>query len=630
MCGICGVLGTRDERTVRAMLATLDHRGPDDRHLAAGEHYTLGATRLSIVDLAGGRQPMSDESGRIIAAQNGEIYNFPELRESLLTAGHTLRTRCDTECLPHLYEDHGTKLVEKIDGMFAVSLWDDRRRLGLLARDRMGKKPLYYMRRGDALYYASEAKALLAVPGCERRINLEALHHFLSYKHVPHPLSIFAGIHMLPPAHRLVFRPGRALAIERYWDVAFRADATLEEASEAELVDELLTLLKRGVRRRLMADVPIGFFLSGGIDSALSTAIAAEMSPGSIKTFTLNYRENSTSEGKKQDAHWARWVAQRYGTEHHEHTIEFADFPAAFERIVTAFDEPFSGVVSTWFLAQEICRHVKVALAGDGADELFGSYLSHRLALPLAGYADYLRTGRAELIRPYDNRPEELARWAAPQQWQWRSKLLVFSEDEKRALYHPDLLASMREHDTSAHLRSTLAEAQGGDPLNRMLEAEFRTIFPDQVLAFVDRLSMAHSLEVRSAFLDTAFVEFAARLPARWKIRDGETKYLLKQAARQYLPDAMIFRPKEGFVLPINTWLLKNLESYVRESLAPARLAEHGLFRVETVDRLVREFYAGQAGHANKILSLVSFQQWYALYRPSVAGTAPELVTHAA
>jgi asparagine synthase (glutamine-hydrolysing) len=251
----------------------------------------------------------------------------------------------------------------------------------------MGKKPLYYYENRGALYFASEIKALLRVPGFERRIDLEALHHYLSYKHVPHPLSIFQGVRMLPPAHLLVYRPGAPPAIRRYWDLDFSPSAEAAEMTEGEIVDRLLELLRRGVERRLMSDVPIGFFLSGGIDSSLSTVLAAELSSGPIKTFTLTYAEGSTTAGKEQDRRWARWVAERYRTEHHEETIAFGDYPESLRRILKSFDEPFAGVVSTYFLAQLISRHVKVAIAGDGADELFGSYLSHRLALPLANYS---------------------------------------------------------------------------------------------------------------------------------------------------------------------------------------------------------------------------------------------------
>jgi asparagine synthase (glutamine-hydrolysing) len=623
MCGIAGVFGTSDEVTVRAMLSALAHRGPDDEHAVAGPHFTLGARRLSILDVAEGRQPMCNEAGTIWAAQNGELYNFPECRRALLRAGHQLHTRCDTELLPHLYEDHGTRLPEYIDGMFAVAVWDAEKQTGLLARDRSGKKPLFYLRRGGCLYFASEIKALLQVPGFERQLNLEALHHFLSYKNVPHPLTIFTGISALPPAHALVFSRGGDVRLERYWDVSFAPDPALAGLAESELVDRLLALLRRGVERRLLSDVPIGFFLSGGLDSSLSTALAGELSPGRIKTFTLAYGPESTTAGKEADRHWARWVAQRYGTEHHEEVIGLADFPDTFRKILTSFDEPFAGAVSTYFLARYISRHVKVALAGDGADELFGSYLSHRLAGPLASFAAYQSTGDARVIRPFQDRPDYLARLAAPEDWMWRSKLLVFSEAEKAGLYAPDLARILAPCSTAEHLRRSFVGLTAGDPLNRILEAEFRTQLPDQVLAFVDRLSMAHSLEVRSAYLDTEFITFAAALPGPWKIREGETKYLLKQAARRYFPDEMVFRPKEGFVMPVNAWLLGSLQDYVRDTLGAGPVAAAGLFAPARVQQLVDAFYRGQTAHANQILTLLAYHEWHRLYRPAV-GSRPD------
>ena len=618
MCGICGVFGRGDRATVEAMLATLRHRGPDDGFVAGGEAFALGARRLSIVDVDGGRQPISNETATVWAAENGELYNYPRLRPHLLANGHTLHTHCDTEVLPHLYEDHGTDLPKHIDGMFAIALWDDTRKLGLLARDRMGKKPLYYWQRGDQLFFASEIKALLKIPGFVREINLDALHHFLSLKHVPHPLSIFKGVSMLPPAHRLVFEPGKPLRIERYWDVSFEVRAEVEALPEEEMVDRFLALLKQGVSRRLMADVPIGFFLSGGLDSSLSTALAAEMSPGRIKTFTLAYANESTTPGKEADRRWAQWVAEKYGTEHHEETIEFSDFPGNLRRILACFDEPFAGVVSSYFLSQLIARHVKVALAGDGADELFGSYLSHRLAQPLASYPQYLQTGDRECIRPFDDRPGYLASLldGCTDDWAWRAKLLVYSEDEKVALYSPEVAAALGAASTRVLLRDTFDSLRSTDPLNRVLEAEFRTIFPDQVLTYVDRLSMAHSLEVRTAYLDTDVVEFVAALPGRVKIKRGDTKYLLKQAALRYFPEEMVNRPKEGFLMPVTQWFLNDLQGYVRATLSPERLASHGFFRQTEVDRLIDRLYqpGSDHTHVNKVLALVVFQEWYELY----------------
>ncbi|HEX8775553.1 MAG TPA: asparagine synthase (glutamine-hydrolyzing) [Pyrinomonadaceae bacterium] len=616
MCGIAGVFGRREDETVNRMTSALLHRGPDDGFLVGGEDFSLGARRLSIVGIEDGRQPLSNETGSVWAAQNGELYNYPRVRTELLASGHHLHTHCDTEILPHLYEDYGTRMVEHIDGMFAVALWDATNRVGLLARDRMGKKPLYYFRQNDALYFASEIKALLRVPGFERRINMEALHHFLSFKHVPAPLSIFEGIRMLPPAHMLVYRPGAEPEIRRYWDVDFSATGEMAAWPEEELVEHLLVLLRRGVERRLMADVPIGFFLSGGIDSSLSTALAAEMSPSKIKTFTLTYANDSTTEGKEQDRRWARWTAERYATEHYEETVEFSNFPENLRRIIASFDEPFSGTVSTYFLAGLIAEHVKVAVSGDGADELFGSYLSHRLAFPLSRYDEYRRTNDARLVRPFETQPDFLARMAEAEDWQWRSKLFVYNEEEKASLYAPDVAERMQAFSSRERLRRDFSNLTATDPLNRILEAEWHTIFPDQVLAFVDRLSMAHSLEVRTAYLDTDFVTFITGLPGRYKIRDGETKYLLKRAALKYFPDEMVFRKKEGFIMPITEWLLGDLEDYVRETLSAERMGRHALFNQSRVDEMVDGLYSsgGDYREVNRVFSLLVFQEWYDLY----------------
>jgi asparagine synthase (glutamine-hydrolysing) len=457
----------------------------------------------------------------------------------------------------------------------------------------MGKKPLYYWQNGEVLYFASELKAILAIPGFTRRLNLEALHHFLSYKHVPHPFTIFDGVAMLPPAHQLVYRHGTAPSISRYWNLSF-APVNGAVRDEPDVIDELLARMRRAVGRRLMSDVPVGFFLSGGIDSSLTTALAAEATSSPVKTFTLTYAGRSTTAGKEADCKWARWVAAHYGTEHHEETIDVANYPASIRKILRAFDEPFAGVVSTYFLSQRIAQHVKVAVAGDGADELFGSYRSHRIA---AG-AQAMPAGNSQV------------------DWDWRADLLVMSDEEKGALYSADVRAALRGVSTRQHLRHVFDNLTARDPLNRMLEAEFRGIFPDQVLTFVDRLSMAHSLEVRSAFLDTEVVEYVASLPGSLKIRGAETKYLLKRAAARYFPEEMIRRPKEGFLMPVTEWVQTDLQPWVRETLAPERLALHGLFDEHRVRQLVDAAYAPGADYmaVNKVLALVIFQEWYELY----------------
>ena len=590
MCGIAGVFGRSDQSVVARMLAALRHRGPDDGHIVSGPNFTIGTRRLSIIDVSGGRQPLSNEDNTVFAAQNGEIYNFPQLRPALLEAGHQLRTHTDTEVLPHLWEDYGEALPEHIQGMFALAVWDDRRRTGLLARDRMGKKPLYYWQSGGALYFASELKALLTIPGFSRRLNREALHHFLGYKHVPHPLTIFEGVSVLPPAHRLLFRPGFEPATSRYWTLSFCRSTPVPDEDDA--VEELLSLLKTAIRRRLMSDVPIGFFLSGGIDSSLTVALAAELAPR-IKTFTLTYSDQGTTVGKEGDRRWARWVAERYGTEHHEETISFAHYPDTLPQIVRAFDEPFAGVTSTYFLSQRIAQYVKVAVAGDGADELFGSYLSHRLAAGM----------------------ESSPIVASQPDWMWRSSLLVFNDEEKAQLYSPQAHAQA-PFSTAEHVRGAFDNLTGGDPLNRMLEAEWHGIFPDQVLTFVDRLSMAHSLEVRSAFLDTDLVQFVASLPGTMKIGRGLTKRLLKLAALRRFPEEMVHRPKEGFLMPITEWMRGDLRPWAHETLHPSRLARHGIFSPPAVQALLDRLDDPGCDYriVNKVLVLVIFQYWYEMY----------------
>jgi len=605
MCGIAGVFGARAPEVVDRMLQVLAHRGPDDQHCVPGEGFTLGARRLSIIDLAGGRQPLSTPDQSIWACQNGEIYNFPELRAQLQAQGHHFSNRSDTEVLPHLYQLHGDQMARHIHGMFAVAVWDKERRRGLLIRDRAGKKPLYYCEHGGNLWFASEIKALLQIPGFQRKLNREAVHHFLSLKNVPAPLSAFEGVFMLPPAHQLIWEDGRIRSIEPYWKLDW---TPLEgELDEQELADELLARLQRGVQRRLLADVPVGFFLSGGLDSSLATALAASSSSQKIKTFTLRYRADSSTPGKELDLACARQIARQYDTEHYEEELDFSRFQDELPAILTHFDEPFGGVMSTYFLSRLIVRHLKVAISGDGADELFGSYLSHRLARPLAEFS----RGKTDDLGHFQDQPEFLARLASPRDWEWRSRLFVFTEEDKRKLYKPGALGDYSSTDWMHKIYDGLT-AQ--DPLNRVLEAEFLTQLPDQVLAFADRLSMAHSLEIRTGFLDTEVMEFAARIPGRFKIHGQEIKSVLKTAARKYLPSEAIDRPKEGFVMPVNQWLAGWLLDYARAQLAPANLEQHGLFQPQEVQRILNEFAAGNSALANKVLSLLCFQIWYDLY----------------
>ena len=534
MCGIAGIFGRGARDEVAAMTAALVHRGPDDGHVVGDAMFALGARRLAIQDVHRGREPLSDDRQAIWAVLNGEIYNYPDLAHRLRASGRVLHTHCDTEVLPHLYAEEGPALAPTLDGMFAVAVWDTVGRRGLLARDRMGKKPIYWTLDGGALCFASELKALLRLPGFERRLNLQALDHYLSLKHVPHPLTIFEGVHMLPPGHTLTFEAGGAPRVEPYWSPDFSADPALAVASEHDLIDELIRRLGDAVERRLLGDVPIGFFLSGGIDSSLVTALAAER-VGSLRTFSLTYADQATTPGKEADRTWARWVAAKYGTGHHEETLTIDRFPETLPAILDAFDEPFAGVTSTWHLSRAISKHVKVAMAGDGADELFGSYLSHRLAEPLAAARGW-RPPDGLIVEPLSQDAAAFATLRGLAEDAWRPRLHVFTGEQKRALYSPEAIAGLSGHQGTADLvRGEFADVRAGDPLNRVLEMEFRHQLPDQVLTFVDRLSMAHSLEVRAPFLDTAVVTFVGQIPGWRKMPGGRTKHLLKQAALRVL-----------------------------------------------------------------------------------------------
>ncbi len=618
MCGISGVFSRCGDESIQKMMGMLTHRGNDDEFFLSGEGYSIGVNRLSIIDVEGGRQPLANEKGNVVVAQNGEIYNYPELMERLIKLGHTFKSQCDTEVLAHMYEQYGEVMPTQLNGMFAIALWDDKRKRGLLVRDRMGEKPLYYTENNGCLYFASEIKALLTLPFMERNINLEALHHYLSYKHVPCPMTIFQGIRMLQPSHYLVWESGKIQKDVCYWQPSYSGGQSMPEE---EIVEELDRLLKLSVKRRLISDVPIGIFLSGGVDSSLVTAIAAGLSEKPVETFTLTYPSGIASVGKIKDQENARWVANKYGANHHEDVVRIKSFEDLFPKVIRSFDQPFAGVISTYILARQMAQFVKTGMTGDGADELFGSYLSHRLAKPIHSYNQFVQGGlsgviRGEDVAPYQSDIPYLASLAEREDWKWRSKLFVFSDGEKYNLYSQDIVKSMKGFSSESHLGRYFEGLNGADPLNRILGAEFKGIFPDQVLEFSDKLSMAHTLELRAAYLDHEFVEFASRLPGDWKIRNGVSKYILKKVALKYLPEEFINRSKEGFILPVTEWFYWNLRSYVEDTLSETNLAKHGLFNIPYVKQLVNEFYNRGYDYrrGNKLLSLISFQVWYDNY----------------
>ena len=605
------------------MVRTLIHRGPDEDGLWEGEGVALGMRRLSIIDIATGRQPMFNEDDTIVVVFNGEIYNFLELRTELVAAGHRFRTdHSDTEVIVHLYEQYGDAFLDRLNGMFAIALWDAPRRRLLLARDRAGIKPLYYASLGRGLVFGSEPKALLAHPQISRDPDPVALHHYFSLKNIPAPFSAFKAMRQLRPGECLIHQAGK-ITTRRWWRMALRENGAI---SEEEAAQRIRALLEDAVRLEMRSDVPVGAYLSGGLDSSSVVALMSGLGARKVKTFTLVYEDALPN--KNSDRTFARQVSAMYQTEHYEQLVRYQDVPENFDAIQGAFDEPFSGVISTFFLTELIARHVKVALSGDGADELFGSYLPHRLAQPLAYAAAHSavldRQESDASLAPFEyERPRLRELLARGDEAAQRMGLLLADEAQKRMLYTEEMRAAIGAASTESDIRALYRDCGSVDPLNRCLFVDFETLLPDQVLPFVDRLSMAHSVEVRPPFLDHRLIEFVATLPGSMKIKQGRVKSILKDAVANLLPPGLVDRPKEGFVMPINEWLLQALRGFVTDTLSAGRLNRHGWLEPEAVGDLLLRYYGGATALGGRIWNLVNFQMWWERYVDRAGASRP-------
>ncbi|KAF0235142.1 MAG: asparagine synthase [Desulfovibrionaceae bacterium] len=624
MCGIVGFTGPSDPAIIRAMCRTITHRGPDDEGYFDHPQVSLGMRRLAIVDLSGGRQPIANEDGSVVTVFNGEIYNHAEMRRSLEESGHTFATHhSDTETIVHAYEQHEDLWPEKTrtNGMFGLAIWDQTRQRLLLYRDRMGKKPLYWAPIPSGIAFASEIKSLLKHPEVSTEWDFQALYHYFGLKNVSAPRTAYRQIRQLQPGHYLVWTPGGGLEAPRpYWSLDF-SPGGCAPPSEDEAAAHILNLLTDSVRLRMDCDVSYGAYLSGGMDSSAVASLMARFQSKPVKTFCLGYAdlEGGQQAGKSQDILFSRMMAKRLGTDHHEHIITAHDFLSGFQGVMEAFDEPFSGTVSTYFLSEYMRRHITVAVSGDGADELFGSYLAHRLAFPVQAWLglkargitrfEDLNSAQRDSLTPFSN-PEQLAfldRVAVPSLAGWRAGLDVFSHAERRALLDPEFLDAAGQEVGRNPYEAIERDLTAHDALNRSLETDQRELLPNQVLPFVDRLSMAHSIEVRCPFLDHRIVEYVNRLPGSYKIQGTSTKHILRKALVGLLPPELINRPKEGFVQPVYTWMRGPLKAFAVEamnSLPPT------LVKRETVDRLLAGFMAGDQSLNAKAWSLVCFASW--------------------
>jgi asparagine synthase (glutamine-hydrolysing) len=624
MCGIAGIVGGAPRRpTLEAMLGALDHRGPDDRGVHLGDDVALGMTRLAVIDLVTGRQPMSSDDGAATIVFNGEIYNFRALRAELDARGVRFRTQSDTEVILRAWEADGERCVERLRGMFAFAIWDARRRTLFLARDRLGKKPLYYWQGGGSLVFASEIKALLRHPGPGREVDFTALHHYLAYGYTPAASSAFADIRKLPAGHTATLAAG-TLAARRYWSLP-AAPAPGPRPAFPELAERIRHEIREAVRLRLESDVPLGAFLSGGIDSSVVVASMREVTGGRIATFSIGFGAAAASH---DELPYARQVAARFGTEHHEEILE----PKAAElapQIVRAFDEPFadSSAIPTFAVAAATARHVKVALSGIGGDETFAGYpryLGLRASRAWTRLPRWVRrpagAAAARLLRESEgsrNLRDWVVRFAAgaeqPLPERYFAWTRFFDAPGLAALATPALGARLAG-DPDAAGRAAWASRAGGDVLDGAFRVDLATYLPDDLLVMADRMSMASSLELRAPFCDHRVIEASLAIPSAVKAPGLRLKGLLRAVYADVLPPGVVRHRKQGFMIPLARWLRTDLRPLLDDLLAPERVRARGLFRADEVARLRADHDAGRRSHADRLWTLMMAELWLREY----------------
>ncbi|HEY3352296.1 MAG TPA: asparagine synthase (glutamine-hydrolyzing) [Polyangia bacterium] len=618
MCGIAGFLSADPAAAapvapVRRMMAALAHRGPDAAGEWAAGPAVLGHRRLSIIDLSPeANQPIANEDGSVVCVANGEVYGAAALRRDLVARGHAFRSRSDSEVIVHLYEERGPECVHALRGMFAFAVWDGRRRRLLVARDRAGEKPLYYAARREGLYFASELPALLAGLGDVPGLDLAAIDCYLTLQYVPAPLTAFAGVAKLPAAHLIELAPGEAPRPRRYWRLRF---APGPRVGARDAVAEVRALLDEAVALRLEADVPLGAFLSGGLDSSTVVALMARHATGPVRTFSIELRGLDVGE-----VQYARLVAQRYHTEHHELVVA-PDMVAILPELVRRYGEPFAdaSAVPTYYLARLTRRHVTVALSGDGGDEAFAGYTRYGLealarALRRLPWSAGTLAGAALARLPAAGRRRRLvgefgAHLGLPLADRYPYLLGHFTRRDKRDLLGPALRAAALERPVGALFDRLLAESDAADPVNLLLDLDTQTYLPDDILTKVDIASMAHALEVRAPFCDHVLLERLAAMPGRLKLRGMRGKHLLRLAVRDLVPAPIIHRRKQGFGLPLDRWLREELAGMARDLLTDDTARGRGLVDPRGVARLLAEHRAG-VDHGDRLWNLLILELW--------------------
>ncbi|HET7563622.1 MAG TPA: asparagine synthase (glutamine-hydrolyzing) [Gemmatimonadaceae bacterium] len=634
MCGIVGILDPSDIHSadVERMAETIAHRGPDDATTHIEPGLGFGFRRLAIIDLVTGRQPIANEDESVWVMLNGEIYNYRELREGLLKRGHRFRTCSDTEVLAHLYEERGAELVHELRGMFAFAIWDRRHRTLLLARDHLGQKPLYWAQRGRRLYFASEIKAILAVAPELRVVDPLALDEYLTLRVISEPRSMFAGVHKLPAAHVLECRDG-AVSTRRYWQLAYEPKRAISEAAALEELDQTM---RETVRLHLVSDVPVGAFLSGGIDSGLVTAMMRSVTDAPFKTFSVSVPYGAFDEGPA-----ARLVSERYGTEHHADQID-GDLVHLLPKLVHHLDEPSDPLSAAMYhLAGVARREVKVALGGDGGDELFGGYDRYYGTQYVRYYAALPTALRRHVVRRIvDLAPDGFWYKSLTHKARWLDELanvdggrryarslsyFYFTPGRRTSLYTDAFRASVGSFDAEQSVIFWHDDTRVKESVDRMLLADSIVRLPNHSVMILDRMTMAHGLEARSPFLDHRFAELAATLPVRLKVHGRQRRYLQMRLAERYLPAEVVRRPKQGFTSALPYLMATQFRALFREYLTRSRLVEAGYFRQPTIDAMLTAHLAGRTDHGNRLWLLLNAELWY---RQHIAGESLNQTIH--
>ncbi|HVB56510.1 MAG TPA: asparagine synthase (glutamine-hydrolyzing) [Candidatus Acidoferrales bacterium] len=622
MCGIAGIVSTelgarQDVETIRLMCSAIAHRGPDDDGFYLHDGAGLGMRRLSIIDLTGGHQPIHNEDRNVWVVFNGEIYNFPDLRRGLESRGHNFYTHSDTEVIVHLYEEFGADCVQKLRGMFAIALWDERRNTLVLARDRLGKKPLHYALHNDNLYFGSEIKSLLAVAPELADVDHEAMLSYFQFGYLPDPLTAFRKIRKLPPGHLLEFEAGQ-IRMRSYWDLP--SYGTFDLGSEHECLDELERRLEEAVRIRLISDVPLGALLSGGVDSSIIVALMARANLGCVKTFSIGF----PNEDFDETAH-ARAVAERFGTNHSEFIVD-PDFSETLDKLTHMLEEPFadSSILPTYHVARLARQHINVALSGDGGDELYGGYdryqmnLRRRVFEKIPDWVGRAYRSYAYPILPHGVRGRKFAyNISLGARDRYIDSISYLPPDlRERSIFSPDFLNFAAGCPSPAELfRNYYDRAPANDELSRMEYLDTKTYLPADVLTKVDRMSMALSLEVRCPLLDHEFVEWSASLAPHWKLRMGQSKYALKRLAERLgVPGSAIHRPKQGFAIPLVHWFRKELKSGIGHILLEPRSMARGYFNPIGVRTMLEDHWKGRRDNSGSLWILLMYELWHRNY----------------